>query len=47
MVSAKGFKAVVETNLYSTFMLSKECYNQWMKDHGGSIVNITLAIRNG
>jgi len=28
-ISARGFKAVVETNLLSCFMLSKECYNQW------------------
>lgn len=28
-ISARGFKAVVETNLLSCFMLSKEVYNQW------------------
>lgn len=28
-ISARGFKAVVETNLLSCFMLSKEVYNRW------------------
>lgn len=28
-ISSRGFKAVVETNLLSCFMLSKECFNQW------------------
>ena len=36
----KGFNAVMDTNLNGTFMMCKEAYNQCMKDHGGSIVNI-------
>lgn len=74
-ISARGFKAVIETNLHSCFLLSKEVgrglwagwmglvgwwahmsfymytqvYNQWMgkNGHGGSIVNIILANKNG
>lgn len=33
-ISARGFKAVVETNLLSCFMLSKEVYNQWYGRRG-------------
>jgi NAD(P)-dependent dehydrogenase (short-subunit alcohol dehydrogenase family) len=49
-ISARGFKAVIETNLHSCFLLSKEVYNQWMSkddNNGGSIVNIILANKNG
>ena len=52
-ISARGFKAVVETNLHSCFLLSKEVYNQWWSTReegeggGGSIVNIILANKNG
>jgi len=46
-LSSKGFSAVVETNLLGTFQMCREAYNQYMKDHGGSIVNITLGNRNG
>jgi len=46
-MSKKGFTAVVETNLVGTFLLCREAYRQYMKDHGGSIVNITLGNRNG
>jgi peroxisomal trans-2-enoyl-CoA reductase len=46
-VSNRGFSAVVETNLTGTFLVCREAYTQYMKDHGGSIVNITLGNRNG
>jgi len=46
-ISRNGFNAVVETNLTGTFMMCKHAYQQWMRDHGGSIVNITLGNRNG
>ena len=46
-ISQKGFEAVVKTNLTGTFLMCREAYNQYMKDHGGSIVNITLGNRNG
>ena len=47
LTTLKGFSAVVETNLTGTFMMCKHAYQQWMRDHGGSIVNITLGNRNG
>ena len=46
-ISQKGFEAVVKTNLTGTFLMCREAYNQYMKEHGGSIVNITLGNRNG
>lgn len=46
-ITAKGWQAVIETNLTGTFYLSKAVYNSWMKDHGGSIVNIIVLINNG
>lgn len=46
-ISRKGFSAVVETNLQGTFLMCREVYNQYMRDHGGSIVNITIGNRNG
>lgn len=46
-ISSRGFAAVVETNLVGTFLVCREAYNQWMKRHGGSIVNISVGNRNG
>ncbi|XP_052605766.1 peroxisomal trans-2-enoyl-CoA reductase isoform X2 [Peromyscus californicus insignis] len=46
-ISAKGWQAVIETNLTGTFYMCKAVYNSWMKDHGGSIVNIIVLINNG
>mmetsp|Transcript_12617 Transcript_12617/g.37210 ORF Transcript_12617/g.37210 Transcript_12617/m.37210 type:complete len:297 (-) Transcript_12617:19-909(-) len=46
-MSTRGFQAVVETNLQGTFVVCREAYTQYMCDHGGSIVNITLGNRNG
>jgi peroxisomal trans-2-enoyl-CoA reductase len=46
-LSGKGFGAVVDTNLIGTFLCCREAYTQYMRDHGGSIVNITLGNRNG
>ncbi len=40
-ISAKGWEAVVNTNLTGGFLMARECYTQWMKENGGgSIVNI-------
>eukprot|EP00977_Amphora_coffeiformis_P017571 scaffold5787_cov157-Amphora_coffeaeformis.AAC.15 len=46
-LSKRGFAAVVETNLVGTFLVSREAYTQYMQEHGGSIVNITLVNANG
>jgi len=46
-ISDGGFEAVVSLNLLGTFRVCREVYNSWMKEHGGSIVNITLEGGNG
>jgi citronellol/citronellal dehydrogenase len=40
-ISAKGWETVVRNNLTGGFLMARECYTQWMKTNGGSIVNIT------
>ncbi|WP_299943533.1 SDR family oxidoreductase [uncultured Microbulbifer sp.] len=40
-ISAKGFDAVLRSNLLGGFLMAREVYVQSMKTHGGSIVNIT------
>lgn len=39
-ISAKGWQAVVDTNLTGGFLVARECFTQAMRAHGGSIVNI-------
>jgi citronellol/citronellal dehydrogenase len=39
-IGAKGWKAVIDTNLTGGFLVARECYSQAMREHGGSIVNI-------
>jgi peroxisomal trans-2-enoyl-CoA reductase len=46
-LSLRGFTAVLETNLRGTFLVCREAYTQYMCDHGGCVVNITLGNRNG
>ncbi len=38
--SARGWDAVVRNNLTGGFLVARECYTQWMAQHGGAIVNI-------
>lgn len=40
-ISAKGWDAVVRNNLTGGFLMAREVWKQWMRDHGGAIVNIT------
>ena len=46
-ISVNGFDAVVRNNLNGTFLMMREAYNQWMKQHGGSIVNMTADMWGG
>jgi citronellol/citronellal dehydrogenase len=39
-ISAKGWEAVVNTNLTGGFLMARECYLQSMGKNGGAIVNI-------
>lgn len=43
-ISAKGWDAVVATNLTGGFLMARECYLQSMQAHGGAIVNIIADI---
>jgi citronellol/citronellal dehydrogenase len=47
-ISAKGWDAVVRTNLTGGFLVARECYTQWMKSAGaGAIVNIIADMWHG
>ena len=47
-ISAKGWDAVVRTNLTGGFLVARECYTQWMKSAGaGAIVNIIADMWQG
>lgn len=39
-ISAKGWQAVINTNLTGGFLVARECYTQSMNKNGGAIVNI-------
>src|SRR2546423_1353545 len=39
-ISAKGWDAVIATNLTGGFLMARECHAQSMKAHGGAILNI-------
>jgi len=43
----KGWEAVIRNNLTGGFLVSREVFNRWMKDHGGAIVNIIADIWGG
>jgi citronellol/citronellal dehydrogenase len=47
-ISAKGWDAVVRTNLTGGFLVARECYTQWMKQAGaGAVVNIIADMWQG
>lgn len=46
-ISTKGFEAVVRNNLTGGFIVMRELYTKWMKEHGGAIVNMIADIWNG
>ncbi|MBX9612246.1 MAG: SDR family oxidoreductase [Burkholderiales bacterium] len=43
-ISAKGWQAVIDTNLTGGFLMARECYLQSMQAYGGAIVNIVADI---
>ena len=47
MISLKGWRAVVETNLTGTFLMCREAFNRHMSDHGGVIVNMLIEMWRG
>jgi citronellol/citronellal dehydrogenase len=46
-ITLKGWEAVVRNNLTGGFLMARECYSQWMEEHGGAIVNMVADIREG
>jgi citronellol/citronellal dehydrogenase len=46
-ISARGWDAVVRTNLSGGFLMARECYTQWMKGNGGAIVNMIADMWQG
>ncbi|MES2481385.1 MAG: SDR family oxidoreductase [Pseudomonadota bacterium] len=46
-ISTKGFMAVVNNNLVGGFLVMREVFNRWMKDHGGAIVNMVVDMAHG
>ena len=47
MISLKGWRAVVETNLTGTFLMCREAFNRHMSDHGGAMVNMLIEMWRG
>ena len=45
--SLKGWEAVIDTNLTSTFLCCREAYAAGMKTNGGAIANIIAGMFNG
>lgn len=46
-ISAKGWEAVLQTNLTGGFLMARECLNQAMQQRGGAIVNIVADMWGG
>ena len=46
-ISAKGWQAVIDTNLTGGFLVARECYVQSMQANGGAVVNIVADIWGG
>ena len=46
-IRAKGWRAVVDTNLNGTFWMSQAVFRAWQGEHGGSQVQIVADMWNG
>jgi len=46
-ISARGWQAVLNTNLTGGFLVARECYRQSMRTHGGAIVNMLADMWHG
>ena len=40
-ISPNGFKAVVDIDLLGTYNVTRAAFDAWLRDHGGTIVNIS------
>ena len=46
-INAKGWHAVIDTNLTGVFTMSRETFKRAMKERGGVIINIIANVENG
>jgi peroxisomal 2,4-dienoyl-CoA reductase len=46
-LTPNGFSAVVDIDAKGTWHASRAAYHAWMKDHGGSILNISATLHYG
>jgi citronellol/citronellal dehydrogenase len=46
-IRAKGWRAVIDTNLNGTFWMNQAVHRHWMAAHGGAIVSIVADMWNG
>jgi citronellol/citronellal dehydrogenase len=46
-ITTKGFEAVVRNNLTGGFVVMREVYTKWMREHGGAVVNMIADIWHG
>jgi citronellol/citronellal dehydrogenase len=46
-ISARGWQAVINTNLTGGFLVARECYRASMGQHGGAIVNMLADMWHG
>jgi citronellol/citronellal dehydrogenase len=47
VIRPKGWRAVVETNLTGTFLVTQTVFRHWMADHGGAVVCVVADMWNG
>jgi peroxisomal 2,4-dienoyl-CoA reductase len=45
-LSLNAFKTVIEIDTIGTFLMSKHVYSKWMKNNGGSIINISASLHH-
>lgn len=45
-LSLNAFKTVIEIDTIGTFLMSKHVYARWMKNNGGSIINISASLHH-
>lgn len=43
-LSPNAFRTVLEIDLTGTFLVCRAAYNAWMREHGGSIINISATL---
>jgi NAD(P)-dependent dehydrogenase (short-subunit alcohol dehydrogenase family) len=46
-ITPRGWDAVIATNLTGTWNLTRAAFDQWMGQHGGRVVNITMLTQRG